>query len=472
MKKQQIGIVGMAVMGKNLALNISDHGFSISIFNRTVSTAQDVARENPQSDIVVAKTAEEFVASLETPRKIILMVKAGKAVDETIAAFLPYLESGDLLIDAGNSYYQDTIRRQKTLEEKGYRFMGMGVSGGEEGARRGPAIMPGGRKESYELVKDVLVAIAAKAEGEACTTYIGSDGAGHYVKMVHNGIEYGDMEIIGEAYSVLSKLGGFSNQELGEIFTKWNHGELNSYLIEITATIFKEKDDLSDADLIDVIKDTAGQKGTGIWTSKEAMDLGIDVSVISSAVNSRFISAFDQQRELASKQLTGPLVTPYADRGLLIEKVKSALYASKIVSYAQGFSLLKAAAKQYGWELEYKAIAKIFRGGCIIRAKFLNRIAEAYEKNPQLENLLLDDYFAKIVRDAQQDWREVVGLSIANGIPVSAFAAAISYYDAFRSVRYHTNLIQAQRDFFGAHTYQRIDRDGFFHHIFPGTENE
>ena len=472
MKKQQIGIVGMAVMGKNLALNISDHGFSISIFNRTVSTAQDVARENPQSDIVVAKTAEEFVASLESPRKIILMVKAGKAVDETIAAFLPYLEPGDLLIDAGNSYYQDTIRRQKTLEEKGFRFMGMGVSGGEEGARRGPAIMPGGRKESYELVKDVLVAIAAKAEGEACTTYIGSDGAGHYVKMIHNGIEYGDMEIIGEAYSVLSKLGGFSNQELGEIFTRWNQGELNSYLIEITAAIFKEKDDLSDADLIDVIKDTAGQKGTGIWTSKEAMDLGIDVSVISSAVNSRFISAFDQQRELASKQLTGPLVTPYADRGLLIEKVKSALYASKIVSYAQGFSLLKAAAKQYGWELDYKAIAKIFRGGCIIRAKFLNRIAEAYEKNPQLENLLLDDYFAKIVRDAQQDWREVVGLSIANGIPVSAFAAAISYYDAFRSVRYHTNLIQAQRDFFGAHTYQRIDRDGFFHHIFPGTENE
>lgn len=472
MKKQQIGIVGMAVMGKNLALNISDHGFSISIFNRTVSTAQDVAKENPQSDIVVAKTAEEFVASLETPRKIILMVKAGKAVDETIAAFLPYLEPGDLLIDAGNSYYQDTIRRQKALEEKNLRFMGMGVSGGEEGARRGPAIMPGGRKESYELVKDVLVAIAAKAEGEACTTYIGSDGAGHYVKMVHNGIEYGDMEIIGEAYGVLSKLGGFSNQELGEIFTRWNQGELNSYLIEITAAIFKEKDDLSDADLIDMIKDTAGQKGTGIWTSKEAMDLGIDVSVISSAVNSRFISAFDQQRELASKQLTGPLVTPYADRRLLIEKVKSALYASKIVSYAQGFSLLKAAAKQYGWELDYKAIAKIFRGGCIIRAKFLNRIAEAYEKNPQLENLLLDDYFAKIVRDAQQDWREVVGLSIANGIPVSAFAASISYYDAFRSVRYHTNLIQAQRDFFGAHTYQRIDRDGFFHHIFPGTENE
>ena len=472
MKKQQIGIVGMAVMGKNLALNISDHGFSISIFNRTVSTAQDVARENPHSDIVVAKTAEEFVASLETPRKMILMVKAGKAVDETIAAFLPYLEPGDLLIDAGNSYYQDTIRRQKTLEEKGFRFMGMGVSGGEEGARKGPAIMPGGRKESYELVKDVLVAIAAKAEGEACTPYIGSDGAGHYVKMVHNGIEYGDMEIIAEAYSVLSKLGRFTNQELGEIFTQWNQGELNSYLIEITAAIFKEKDDLSDADLIDVIKDTAGQKGTGIWTSKEAMDLGIDVSVISSAVNSRFISAFDQQRELASKQLTGPNVNLYADRGLLVEKVKSALYASKIVSYAQGFSLLKAAAKQYGWELDYKAIAKIFRGGCIIRAKFLNRIAEAYEKNPQLENLLLDDYFAKIVRDAQQDWREVVGLSIANGIPVSAFAAAISYYDAFRTVRYHTNLIQAQRDFFGAHTYQRTDRDGFFHHQFPGTENE
>lgn len=471
MKLQQIGIVGMAVMGKNLALNISDHGFSIAIFNRTVSTALQVATDHPKHDIFAAPNAQEFIASLEKPRKIILMVKAGKAVDDMIAHFIPFLDAGDLLIDAGNSYYQDTIRRQSELEALGFRFMGMGVSGGEEGARKGPAIMPGGRRESFQLIKDVLEAISAKAEGEPCTAYIGENGAGHYVKMVHNGIEYGDMEIISEAYSILKTIGGFANHELAEIFTQWNKGELDSYLIQITAAIFSEKDDLGDHDLIDMIKDTAGQKGTGIWTSKEAMDLGIDVSVISSAVNSRFISAFDQQRLRASKQLNGPKPVLYPNRTEWVAKVKNALYASKIVSYAQGFTLLKTAAKQYGWELDYKSISKIFRGGCIIRAKFLNRIAEAYEKDPELENLLLDEYFAKIVRDAQQDWREVVGLSIANGVPVSAFAAAISYYDAYRSAQYHTNLIQAQRDFFGAHTYQRIDREGFFHHVFPEIDH-
>ncbi|MGB7593930.1 MAG: NADP-dependent phosphogluconate dehydrogenase [Erysipelotrichaceae bacterium] len=472
MKLQQIGIAGMAVMGKNLALNISDHGYSISIFNRTVTTALQVASENPDRDLFAASSAQDFVASLAQPRKIILMVKAGKAVDDTIAGFIPFLAQGDLLIDAGNSYYKDTIRRQSELEALGFRFMGIGVSGGEEGARKGPAIMPGGSRESFELVKEILEAISAKAEGEPCTTYIGENGAGHYVKMVHNGIEYGDMEIISEAYDVLKRLGGFTNKELASIFDEWNKGDLDSYLIQITAAIFKEKDDLSEQDLIDVIKDTAGQKGTGVWTSKEAMDLGIDVSVISSAVNSRFISAFDKQRAEAAKQLTGPKATNPIDRDELVKKVKNALYASKIVSYAQGFTLLEAAAKQYGWNLDYKAIAKIFRGGCIIRAKFLNRIAEAYAKNPNLENLLLDEYFATIVRDAQQDWREIVGLSIANGVPVSAFAAAISYYDAYRSSHYHTNLIQAQRDLFGAHTYQRIDREGFFHHEFPEIDHE
>jgi len=472
MKLQQIGIAGMAVMGKNLALNISDHGYSISIFNRTVTTALQVASENPARDLFAASSAQDFVASLAQPRKIILMVKAGKAVDDTIAGFIPFLAKGDLLIDAGNSYYKDTIRRQSELEALGFRFMGIGVSGGEEGARKGPAIMPGGSRESFELVKEILEAISAKAEGEPCTTYIGENGAGHYVKMVHNGIEYGDMEIISEAYDVLKRLGGFTNKELAAIFDEWNKGDLDSYLIQITAAIFKEKDDLSEQDLIDVIKDTAGQKGTGVWTSKEAMDLGIDVSVISSAVNSRFISAFDIQRAAAAKQLTGPKATIPIDRDELVKKVKNALYASKIVSYAQGFTLLEAAAKQYGWNLDYKAIAKIFRGGCIIRAKFLNRIAEAYAKNPMLENLLLDEYFATIVRDAQQDWREIVGISIANGVPVSAFAAAISYYDAYRSLHYHTNLIQAQRDLFGAHTYQRVDREGFFHHEFPEIDHE
>lgn len=472
MKRQQIGIVGMAVMGKNLALNISEHGYSISIFNRTVSTALQVAAENPQQDIFVAENAQDFIDSLETPRKIILMVKAGMAVDETINRFIPFLKKGDLLIDAGNSYYKDTIRRQTELATQGFDFIGMGISGGEEGARNGPAIMPGGRRESYELIKEMLEAISAKAQGEPCTAYIGENGAGHYVKMVHNGIEYGDMEIISEAYDILKHLGGFTNPQLADIFSQWNKGDLDSYLIEITAAIFREKDDLSNNDLIDMIKDTAGQKGTGIWTSKEAMDLGIDVSVISSAVNARFISAFYQQRILASKQLDGPKSGRYADREELVKKVKNALYASKIVSYAQGFSLLHAAATLYGWELDYKAIAKIFRGGCIIRAKFLNRIATAYETNPALENLLLDPYFAKIVNEAQQDWRAIVGLSIANGIPVGAFAAAISYYDAYRSHRFHTNLIQAQRDFFGAHTYQRVDREGFFHHEFPATSHE
>jgi 6-phosphogluconate dehydrogenase len=472
MALRQIGIVGMAVMGKNLALNIDDHGFSISIFNRTVSTAKQVALDHPNHDIFVAETPQEFVASLEKPRKIIMMVKAGKAVDETIAGLLPYLDTGDLLIDAGNSYYKDTINRQIELEKQGFRFIGMGVSGGEEGARHGPAIMPGGRRDSFEMIKNMLEAISAKAEGEACTTYIGADGAGHYVKMVHNGIEYGDMELISEAYDVLKNLGGFTNEELAEIFSAWNKSELESYLIEITAVIFKEKDDLSEHALIDMIKDTAGQKGTGIWTGKEAMDLGVDVSVITSAVDARFISSLDAMRETASKHLAGPNPILYKDKDLLVEKVKHALYASKIISYAQGFALLKAAAKQYGWELDFESIAKIFRGGCIIRAKFLNRIAEAYAKDPTLENLLLDGYFTKTIAEVQEDWRDVVSLSIVNGIPVSAFAAAISYYDAFRSLRYHTNLIQAQRDYFGAHTYQRVDREGFFHHEFTESDHE
>ena len=339
----------------------------------------------------------------------------------------------------------------------------MGVSGGEEGARFGPAIMPGGNKEAHAYLKDMLEAISAKAEGEACTTYIGSDGAGHYVKMVHNGIEYGDMELISEAYHLLKNVGGLNNKELADVFTEWNKGDLDSYLIEITSHIFKTKDDLSDADIIDVIKDNAGQKGTGIWTSKESMDLGIHTSVITSAVYARFISSLREERIRAHAILPSHTQTNSIDRNEFIEKVRKALYLAKVVSYAQGFALLKEAAKQYNWDLNFEAIAKIFRGGCIIRARFLNRIAEAYTKNPKLDNLLLDDYFLKIADDALFALREVNAIAIMNGVPAPAFSSAINYYDAYRSDSLSTNLVQAQRDYFGAHTYERLDRDGSYH---------
>lgn len=473
MKKQQVGIIGMAVMGKNLALNISDHGFSIAIYNRTYEVSEKVAHENPDRDLVVAKTIEEFVELLELPRRIIVMVKAGQPVDDMIQQLTPFLEQGDLIIDAGNSYYKDTIRRESELKQQGFRFMGTGVSGGEEGARHGPAIMPGGSIESYDLIKDVLIAISAVAEGEPCTTYIGPDGAGHYVKMVHNGIEYADMQLISEAYHILKHIGGFSNAELAKTFSAWNEGVLDSYLIQITAEIFREKDDLSDGDLIDMIKDTAGQKGTGIWTSKESMDLGVDASIITAAVNARFISAYDAERKEASQVLVSVVTeTLTTDKGIFAEKVKNALYASKIASYAQGFSLLEAAAQANGWKLDYQSIAKIFRGGCIIRAKFLNRIASAYQNDPTLKNLLLDPYFTQTLADIQKDWRTVISSAVLNGIPVSAFSSALSYYDSYRSEKLPTNLVQAQRDYFGAHTYKRVDREGSYHHLFGGVAHE
>ena len=391
------------------------------------------------------------------------MVKAGKPVDAFLDLLYPLLDEGDIVADAGNSFFLDTIRREKATKEKGINFFGMGVSGGEEGARFGPAIMPGGNKEAHAYLKDMLEAISAKAEGEACTTYIGSDGAGHYVKMVHNGIEYGDMELISEAYHLLKNVGGLNNKELADVFTEWNKGDLDSYLIEITSQIFKTKDDLSDADIIDVIKDNAGQKGTGIWTSKESMDLGIHTSVITSAVYSRFISSLREERIRAHAILPSHTQASNFDRNGFIEKVRKALYLAKVVSYAQGFALLKEAAKQYNWDLDFEAIAKIFRGGCIIRARFLNRIAEAYTKNPKLDNLLLDDYFLKIADDALFALREVNAIAIMNGVPAPAFSSAINYYDAYRSDSLSTNLVQAQRDYFGAHTYERLDRDGSYH---------
>lgn len=462
--KKNIGVIGMAVMGKNLALNIADHGYSVAIYNRTYEVTQSVLLENPGANLSGAETLEEFVNLLESPRKIILLVKAGKPVDALLDLLYPLLDEGDIVADAGNSFFLDTIRREKAAKEKGINFFGMGVSGGEEGARFGPAIMPGGNKEAHAHLKEMLEAISAKAEGEACTTYIGSDGAGHYVKMVHNGIEYGDMELISEAYHLLKHVGKLSNQELADVFTEWNKGDLDSYLIEITSHIFKTKDDLSDADIIDVIKDNAGQKGTGIWTSKESMDLGIHTSVITSAVYARFISSLRDERIRAHAILPSHTQTSNIDRNVFIEQVRKALYLAKVVSYAQGFALLKEAAKQYNWELDFEAIAKIFRGGCIIRARFLNRIAEAYTKNPKLENLLLDDYFLKIANDGLFALREVNAIAILNGVPAPAFSSAVNYYDAYRSASLSTNLVQAQRDYFGAHTYERLDREGSYHY--------
>lgn len=461
--KKNIGVIGMAVMGKNLALNIADHGYSVAIYNRTYEVTKNVLLENPTANLTGSETLEDFVNLLESPRKIILMVKAGKPVDAFLDLLYPLLDEGDIVADAGNSFFLDTIRREKTAKEKGINFFGMGVSGGEEGARFGPAIMPGGNKEAHAYLKDMLEAISAKAEGEACTTYIGSDGAGHYVKMVHNGIEYGDMELISEAYHLLKNVGGLNNKELANVFTEWNKGDLDSYLIEITSHIFKTKDDLSDADIIDVIKDNAGQKGTGIWTSKESMDLGIHTSVITSAVYARFISSLREERIRAHAILPSHTQANSIDRNEFIEKVRKALYLAKVVSYAQGFALLKEAAKLYKWDLNFEAIAKIFRGGCIIRARFLNRIAEAYTKNPKLDNLLLDDYFLKIADDALFALREVNAIAIMNGVPAPAFSSAINYYDAYRSDSLSTNLVQAQRDYFGAHTYERLDRDGSYH---------
>lgn len=461
--KKNIGVIGMAVMGKNLALNIADHGYSVVIYNRTTEVMLDVLKENPNSGLVGAKTLEEFVSELELPRKIILMVKAGKAVDALLEQLIPLIDKGDIVVDAGNSFYLDTIRREKMYRELGFNFVGMGVSGGEEGARFGPAIMPGGSLEAHAHLKPILEAISAKVDGEPCTTYIGTDGAGHYVKMVHNGIEYGDMELISEAYHLLKDVAGLNNKELADVFTEWNKGDLNSYLIEITSHIFKTKDDLSDKDIIDVIKDNAGQKGTGIWTTKESMDLGVHTSVITSAVFARFISARRAERLRAKELLPVNTQNITVDREAFIEKVRLALYLSKIVSYAQGFVLLKEAEKQYNWDLDFKAISKIFRGGCIIRAQFLNRIADAYTKNPKLENLLLDDYFMEIVKNSLMALREVNSIAILSGIPVPALNSAISFYDAYRSDALSTNLVQAQRDYFGAHTYERLDREGSYH---------
>jgi 6-phosphogluconate dehydrogenase len=467
-----IGLIGLAVMGQNLVLNMNDHGFKVAVFNRTVSKVDDfIADEAKGTNVVGAHSIEELASLLKRPRRVMLMVKAGDTVDQMIDHILPVLEPGDIIIDGGNSLFTDSNRRTKALAEKGILFVGTGVSGGEEGARNGPSIMPGGNPAAWPHVKDIFQSIAAKVEdGTPCCDWVGEDGAGHYVKMVHNGIEYGDMQLICEAYDLLQRGFGLSADELHTVFADWNTGELDSYLIEISSHIFAKKDE-DGAPIVDKILDTAGQKGTGKWTVFSALDLGQPVTLIGESVFARCLSALKDERVNASKILTGPRTTlPTSDRAAFIEEVRCALYCSKIISYAQGYMLLKAAAKEHGWNLNMGGIALMWRGGCIIRSRFLGKIKEAFDKNPALENLLLDSFFSDALNRYQGLWRNAVVQAVQLGIPTPAFSTALAFFDGYRTARLPANLLQAQRDYFGAHTYERIDqpRGKFFHTNWTG----
>lgn len=464
MKKQQFGVVGLGVMGQNLALNIARNGYSVAGLDLDPVKVQDAKVKFAGSDMVATLSKEDFVAQLAAPRMVLIMVPAGKAVDAVINDLRPHLAKGDILIDGGNSYFEDTRRRLKQLDGSGILFIGTGVSGGEEGALRGPAIMPGGDAAAWPYIKPVFQKISAKApDGAPCCEWIGSDGAGHFVKMVHNGIEYGDMQIICEAYFLMEKVLGLSTDEMHRVFTAWNGGELNSYLIEITAKILARKDPETGKALVHVILDTAEQKGTGKWTSTVSLDLGVPAQTIAEAVFARMMSAMKKERVAASKVLAGPSGKFTGNKEEFIEMIRKALYASKICSYAQGFQLLKAANEEYKWDLRFGSIAALWRAGCIIRAQFLGKIKEAYDRNPALANLLLDPYFAGAISDASTSWRKVVATAVERGVPVPAFSSAVSYYDGYRSAVLPANLLQAQRDFFGAHTYHRIDKEGIFH---------
>lgn len=470
-KKADIGLIGLAVMGENLVLNMENKGYTVAVFNRTVEKVDAfINGRGAGKNFIGAKSIKELVESLERPRKVMMLVKAGQPVDDLIEQLIPHLEPGDIIIDGGNTHFPDTIRRMKYVESKGLLYLGTGVSGGEEGALLGPSIMPGGSPEAWTHVKDIFQSIAAKVDGgEPCCDWVGEDGAGHFVKMVHNGIEYGDMQIINEAYHVMKDVLGMSADEMHEVFAEWNKGDLDSYLIEITAEILAVKDEDGEP-LVDKILDTAGQKGTGKWTGISALDIGVPLTLIGESVFSRFLSAQKDLRIKASKLVKGTKVNFTGDKKQMLSDLKDALYASKIISYAQGYDLMMQAAKEYGWDLNYGSIAMMWREGCIIRSAFLDDIKKAFDNNPDLENLVLDPYFRKELEEAQEGWRKVCATAITNGIPVPAFTSALSYFDGLRTERLPANLLQAQRDYFGAHMYERIDkpRGEFFHTNWTG----
>jgi 6-phosphogluconate dehydrogenase len=463
MATPDIGLIGLAVMGQNLALNMANHGFTVAVYNRTTAKTDEYIAAHPGAALVPAHSLEELVELLPKPRKIMLMVQAGRGTDAVIDALQPLLEPGDTIIDGGNAFFRDTDRRAAAAEALGLNYIGAGVSGGEEGALKGPSIMPGGPRDAYSTVAPIFEAIAGRApDGTPVVAYMGRGSAGHYVKMVHNGIEYGDMQLIAEAYDILHRLGGFTASELAEIFDSWNQGELKSYLIEITADIFRYIDPESGRPLVELIRDSAGQKGTGKWMSQNALDLGSPTPTIDAAVGARFISALKAEREAASKLLAGP-VAPQVDRQALIADVRAALYAAKVGSYAQGMALLLNASEEYGYGLDLGTVASVWRAGCIIRAAFLDDITAAFRRNPALPNLLMDDFFRAAVSERQAGWRRTVQAAVGAGVPVPAFSASLAYFDAYRSGRLPANLVQAQRDYFGAHTYERLDRPGAFH---------
>ncbi|MDT0322311.1 MULTISPECIES: NADP-dependent phosphogluconate dehydrogenase [unclassified Streptomyces] len=474
-RQAQIGVTGLAVMGRNLARNFARHGHTVAVHNRTAARTRDlVATYGHEGDFVPAETAEEFVASLERPRRLVVMVKAGAPTDAVIDEFAPLLEPGDMIVDGGNAHYLDTRRREAALRERGLHFVGCGISGGEEGALNGPSIMPGGSAESYQALGPLLESIAAQVDGEPCCAHIGPDGAGHFVKMVHNGIEYADMQLIAESYDLLRKVAGYEPAHIAEIFRKWNTGRLDSYLIEITAEVLAHTDADTDRPFVDIVADRAEQKGTGRWTVQTALDLGVPVSGISEAVFARALSGHTELRE-AARSLPGPIRPELHpdDAARFADSVEQALYASKIVAYAQGWHLMRAGSAEYGWDLDLGTMATIWRGGCIIRARFLNRIREAYRRGDEAPvTLLSDETFTEALRDAQVGWRHVVSQATALGVPAPGFSAALAYYDALRAGRLPAALVQGQRDYFGAHTYERVDRDGSFHTLWGEDRTE
>lgn len=471
--KANIGVVGLAVMGSNLARNLaSREGNRVAIYNRSVERTDLLVKEHPEANFIPSENIDAFVASLARPRTAIIMVQAGAGTDAVISQLAERFEPGDIIVDGGNALFTDTLRREKEVSAKGIHFVGAGISGGEEGALKGPSIMPGGTAEAYKTLGPILSSIAAIAEGEPCVTHVGTDGAGHFVKMIHNGIEYADMQLIAEAYDILRQAGGFSPAEISEIFSEWNRGELESYLIEITAEVLKQVDAKTGKPFVDVVLDAAGSKGTGVWTVQTALNLGTPVSGIAEAVFARSLSSQASQRAGNQGMASHTTAWSVSDKAAFVEDVRKALYASKIIAYAQGFDAIRAGAQEYNWNINLGAVSKIWRGGCIIRAQFLNRIADAYGKNENLLSLLFDDYFAKAIDASLASWRSVVAHSSLAGIPNPAFASSLSYYDGLRAKRLPAALVQGQRDFFGAHTYKRVDREGVFHTLWSADRSE